>query len=266
MKKNSFILNKYTLSLLILLLCLVADIILHKGMSRVLIPKSFTENRTPQYLKLCENPLIISNKKWSKAVNSVEKMQQIASAIAGLEMDVYFDTTKNLLQVYHDSSETIHPFIEDILNVYATRKLTASIWLDFKNLSVANEKKSLAYISLLRQQYQLQNKLIVESSSPQCLHSFCDSGFFTSYYTPFFNPYLHTEKDIIEAIDTIAVNLKKYPAGALSGYYFQYPLLKKFFPNYPILIWAEKDRYSFVSNIFNRTLGNDPQVKIVLYP
>ncbi|MBC7629794.1 hypothetical protein [Ferruginibacter sp.] len=265
MKKNSFILNKYTLSLLILLLCLAADIILHKGMSRVLIPKSFTDNRSPQYLKLCDNPLIISKKKWIKAVNTVQKMDQIAADAAGLEMDVYFDTVKNLLQVYHDSTETTRPFIEDILNVYATRKLTASIWLDFKNLSIANEKKSGAYISFLRQRYQLQNKVIVESSSPQYLHSFCDSGFFTSYYTPFFNPYLHTEKEIVQAIDTIALNLKMYPASALSGYYFQYPLLKKFFPNYPILIWAENDRYSFVSNIFKRTLDNDQQVKIVLY-
>jgi hypothetical protein len=266
MKKSYFLLNKYTLSVLILLICLAADIILHKGMSRVLVPKSFTINRSPQYLKLREQPLVVANKKWSKAVNTVQKMEQLPAGTAGLEMDVYFDTSKNKLLVYHDSSESNHPFIEEILNVYKARQLTASIWLDFKNLTPVNKDKSLRYISFLRQQYQLQNKVIVESSVPECLPAFCDSGFFTSYYTPFFNPYLLTEKQITSVIDTIAGNLTKYPASALSGYYFQYPMLKKFFPNYPVLIWAEKDRYSFVSNIFNYSLGSDAQVKIVLYP
>lgn len=265
MKKNSFLLNKYTLSVLILLFCLGVDIFLHKGMSRVLIPKTFTVNRRPQDLKLCEQPLIISSKKWNKAVNTAEKMRRLPADAAGLEMDVYFDTTKNLLQVYHDSSELSQPFIKDILDVYKARQLSASIWLDFKNLSVANEGKSLLYISFLRQRYQLQNKLIVESSSPQCLPAFCDSGFFTSYYTPFFNPYLLSEKELIRVVDTIADNLKKYPASALSGYYFQYPFLKKFFPNYPVLVWAENNKFSFVSNIFNYMLVSDAQVKIVLY-
>jgi hypothetical protein len=266
MKKNYFLLNKYTLSLFILLLCLAGDIILHKGMSRVLIPKSFTARRQPQYIKLCEEPLMVSNKKWSKAMNTVQKMEQLPVATAGLEMDVYFDTGKNVLQVYHDSSENNRPFIEDILNVYKARQLTASVWLDFKNLSPVNKDQSLNYISFLRRKYQLQSKVIVESSVPQCLPSFCDSGFFTSYYTPFFNPYQLTETQTAAIIDTIARNLTNYPASALSGYYFQYPLLKKFFPNYPVLIWAEKNPFSFVSNVFNYSLVNDPRVKIVLYP
>ncbi|MEO6229472.1 MAG: hypothetical protein ABJB11_20255 [Ferruginibacter sp.] len=266
MKKNSFILNKYTLPLLILLLYLGVDIILHKGMTRVLIPKSFNSNLHPQYIQPLDVPLTISDKKWQKAVNTVQKMQQLANNAPGLEMDVYFDTTKNLLQVYHDSSETVRPLIEDILAVYKARKLSASIWLDFKNLSLCNEKKSLDYIVFLRRQYGLQNKIIVESGSPQYLKMFCDSGFFTSYYTPFFNPYLISATTLMQAIDTIAYNLKKYPASALSGYYFQYPALKKFFPNYPVLIWAENDNYSFVSGIFNYKLGKDPRVKIVLYP
>lgn len=266
MKKNSFIRNKYTVSLLILLLCLAVDIVLHKGMSRVMLPKSFTVNRNPQMLNRCDNPLTVTDKRWKKAVNTVQLMEQVTLDVAGLEIDVYFDTTRNVLLAYHDSSQREHPLVEDILNVYQARKLTASLWLDFKNLTPSNEKQSLAYLSVLRQRYQLQNKMIVESYAPQCLHSFCDSGFFTCYYTPFFNPYKLTEKEITRAIDTIASNLKKYPASALSGYYFQYPLFKKFFPNYPVLIWAQKDRFSFISTVFNYSITSDPQVKIVLYP
>lgn len=265
MKKYSSIINKYTLSLFMLLLCLGVDIILHKGMSRVILSKSFTAKISPQKLSRCEQPLIITGKKWVKAVNTLQRIEQLNADAAGFEIDVYFDTTKNYFEVYHDSSEHIYPKIEDILKVYQARKLSCSIWLDFKNLSAVNEKQSLAYILFLRQQYHLQNKLIVEAALPQCLQSFCDNGIYTSYYTPFFNPYQITEKEVIQAIDTITSNLKKYPTAALSGYYFQYPLLKKFFPDYPLLTWSENSNLSLLSNIFNRILLNDNQVKIVLY-
>ena len=108
--------------------------------------------------------------------------------------------------------------------------------------------------------------MIIESSDPQLLQSFCDSNFYTSYYTPFFNPYLITENESIYTIDLISTNLKKYPTSAISGYYFQYPFLKKYFPNYPLLIWADKGNYSLVGNIFNNMLGKDEQLKVVLRP
>lgn len=265
MKINSSVINKYTLSLYILLLCLGTDIMLHKGMSRVILPKLFTDKISPQKFHKCEQTLIVKGKKWVKAVNTLKRIEQVNADAAGFEMDVYFDTAKNYLAVYHDSSEQGYPKIEEILKVYKERKLSCSIWLDFKNLSAQNEKQSLNYMLLLREEYHLQNKLIVESALPKYLHSFCDSGFYTSYYTPFFNPYLLTEKQLIQAIDTIAFNLKKYPTAALSGYYFQYPFLKKFFPDYPLLTWSENSKFSLFSNIFNQMLLNDDRVKIVLY-
>lgn len=265
MKINSFIINKYTLSIFILLLCLVIDILLHKGMSRVILQKSFTDKIKPQKFSRCEQPLIINGKNWVKAVNTVQSIEQLNMDAPGFEMDVYFDTTKNYLQVFHDSSQQDYTKIEDILKVYKERKLSCPIWLDFKNLFAQNEKKSLNYILYLREEYNLQNKLIVEGALPQHLQSFCDSGFFTSYYVPFFNPYQLTENELLQIIDTIASNLKKYPVAALSGYYFQYPLLKKFFPEYPVLTWTKKSNLSLVNNIFNKILLNDEQVKIILY-
>lgn len=266
MKIKRSIINKYTLPLFILLLCLFTDIVLHKGMSRVILPKSFTDKRGVQKFRRCEQPLVNNGKKWVKAVNTIQKIRQLNTDVPGFEMDVYFDTTKNYLEVYHDSSEERYPRIEEILEVYKQRKLSCSIWLDFKNLSGKNEKKSLKYILHLRKEYSLQNKLIVECMLPQYLQSFCDSGFFTSYYVPFFNPYQLTENELLQTIDTIALNLKKYPVAAISGYYFQYPFLKKFFPEYPVLTWTQKSNYSLVSNIFNRLLVNDDHTGIVLYP
>jgi hypothetical protein len=44
MKKNRFLLNKYTVTVFILLAYFAGDVLLHKGMSRVLFGSSFTDH------------------------------------------------------------------------------------------------------------------------------------------------------------------------------------------------------------------------------
>jgi heptose-I-phosphate ethanolaminephosphotransferase len=264
MKIKNILLNKYTLSLFILLLCLAADIIIHKGMSRVMLPENFTDERTAKEYPMCEQTLFAAGKKWVKGINSIDRMRQVDTTIDGFEVDVYFDTVKNYLEVYHDSSAMSGVSLDDLLKLYKARNLTAPIWLDFKNLSAANEKQSLQYISSIRYQYNLHNKMIIESSSPQLLQSFCDSNFFTSYYVPLFNPYQVSEKKLVTLLDSMNQILSKYKVASLSGYYFQYPVLKKFFPKYPLLTWIDKSSLSFIGRSFQNRVLSDDHVKVVL--
>lgn len=264
MKK--ILLNKYTISCIIVLLLVAVDVLLHKGMSRVMMPTSFTQQRSAKSYAICQQPLISTDKKWVKAVNTAAELSALDSNTAGIEMDVYFDTTMNTLFVYHDSSVMATTGIESILNVWASKKMQGSIWLDFKNLSFSNKRSALLYISSLRERFGLANKLIVESSDPASLDVFCRQGFFTSYYVPFFNPYSLSEQELLQTIDDIAQQLTQHKVSALSGYYFQYPFLKKYFPEFPILTWTDYSAVSMVSNIFSTSLLNDQQIKVVLYP
>ena len=266
MKKFGFITNKYTVSALILLCLLLADIILHKGMSRVIIPSSFTDKIIPVNLPLCDQKLLQKNKHWVKAVDNIELMQKLPGNTAGIECDVYFDISKNHFEVYHDSTAPSTLDLDSLLAVYFSKKLGANIWFDFKNLNRENSMPSLNEITRLKNKYNLSGQVIVESSSPQFLKTFCDSGYFTSYYVPLFNPYQATENEIIQFADSVRNNLTKYPASAVSGYYFQYPVLKKFFPNYPILTWTDNTSISVVSYVFKRQLENDESIKVILYP
>jgi hypothetical protein len=265
MKKNRFLLNKYTVGVYILLAYFALDMFLHKGMLRVLLPAASVERRYPIHFTPCGQTLVNTGKKWVKAVNTVQAIEDLPRDTPGFEMDVYFDTVKNCLLLYHDSANYSTLNIEAVLKVYKEKNLSASIWLDFKNLFAHNEQQSLRYITALRKTYGLTGKLIIESSLPQCLQSFCDSGFFTSYYVPFFNPYRATKPAQVNFIDTVSANIRAYPTTALSGYYFQYPLLKEFFPGFPILTWAEKPGISFTAAIFNRKLLKDSTLQVILY-
>ena len=266
MIKTSFFTNKYALSVILLVCCLLADIILHRGMSRVIIPATFTEKRKPQNFKNCNAPLIHHTKRWLKSVGNIAEMQQLPKETDGFQLNVYFNADGNILKIHNDSLSVAALTADTLLNIYKQRNLTASLWFNLKNL---NEKNSAAIFFLmlhLRQQYNLFNKIIIVSDAPQYLNNYCDSGFFTGYNVPNFNPYKMPEDTLVKYIDIMAFNLKKFPVSAVAGSYFQYPVLKKYFPNFPILTWTDKTTLSLVSSVFNTRLENDPQVKIVLYP
>src|SRR5215203_3793181 len=91
-------------------------------------------------------------------------------------------------------------------------------------------------------------------SSPDVWQEFTANEFFTSYYVPFFNPYQLEKKSLDTLINTISVNLAKYEISAVSGYYFQYPFLKKYFVGVPILTWRDKYHFSIVGSMFNARL------------
>ena len=266
MKSKHYFINKYFIGIVLILILLCVDILFHKGMTRVLIPDSFVEDIAPADFPHCNNALIVPSKNWVKAVDNEPAMKKLAVNTGGFEVDVYFDTKIHSFYVYHDSAGMSSLTIDHLLDIYKNRNLTSSIWFDFKNLNNYNQEQSVNACIALRKKYNLQNKMIIESSRIDYLPRFCENGFFTSYYTPYFNPYQMDKNDLIKIIDTISYNLKLYPVSALSGYYFQYPFLKKFYPNYPILTWSMDNNFSLVSAIFNRQLKNEPHLKIILYP
>ncbi|MBC7934293.1 MAG: hypothetical protein H7Y86_02885 [Rhizobacter sp.] len=254
------------MSVFILLAILATDIILHKGMSRVIIPEKFTSKRLPQQgFPKCDQVLDVEGKHWIKAVNTITQAKALDSSTNGIEMDVYFDTTENTFFVYHDSAHISHVQAAEIFSALAEKKQHIPIWLDFKNLAKENQQPALAHLTLLKNNFHLEKKLLVESSDPSLLQLFCDSGFFTSYYVPFFNPYQEKEDELIQRVDEITALLKKYPVSALSGYYFQMPFLKRFFPAFPVLTWTDDSKVSIINTVFNRRLEKDEQVHIILH-
>lgn len=264
--KKGFLTNKYTLSVFILLAVLATDIYLHKGMSRVMLPESFTDKRAPQPgLQPCNQQLNTTGKRWIKAVNSIKLAAAVDSLASGIEIDVYFDSVAGQLYAYHDSAAVERTLLTDILQHFKDRGKAMPVWLDFKNLSTINSNPALESLLALRNQFSLHNKLIVESSVPQLLRPFCENNFYTSYYVPLFNPYTATEEELTRQVDFIASALKLYPVTALSGYYFQTPFLKRFFPAFPVLTWIDDAKMSLVTNLFNRQLERDTSIFIVLH-
>ncbi len=247
-------------------LYIVVDVVGHKGLIRTLLPKEFPSYKIDNSFPKTNNTLINTGKEWVKAVNTKELMNAIDEECSGIECDVYFEKEKELFEVHHDIDNSNGLNLIELLDEYGKRGLTASIWLDFKNLDDSNYIQAITVLSGLRIKYKLTNKLLVESNRADLLTVFSDSGFFTSYYSPLFNPYLISNQEIKYCVDSVSAMIKRSRVNAISGYYFQYPFLHHYFPGYPILIWAANNRYSVVNRLFKKKMATTKEVFIVLYP
>ncbi len=258
--------NKYKLMVFIISLYLLVDVLQHKGQTRVLFPKTFTKARQKTLLPQSKSTLINRDKTWKKGVNTKEELNKLSTDIAGFECDVYFDTTKKIFDVHHDADKSIGYNLNELLQLYQQKEMQSSIWLDIKNLGDLNSPIILQSLIKLRQTYHLQNKIIVESGRANLLSTFSDSSFFTSYYIPLFNPYTINKTEINSWADSIASVISKSKVNALSGYYFQSSFLSHYFPKYPVLTWVDNSSFSLVNYFFQRNMGVDKSIVILLKP
>lgn len=258
--------NKYKVMAFIVGLYVIADVVQHKGMMRVMLPVRFPLYKTDSSLPKNDNTLVNTDKEWIKGIDSKELMNSISATSSGVEFDVYFDLPKKIFDVHHDPDHSIGLNLEDQLQVYTQRGMKASIWLDLKNLDDSNYISAVTTLSVLCSKYNLTNKLLVESNRADLLTVFSDRGFFTSYYIPVFNPYLLNEAEIKHWVDSVSAVINTSKVNALSGYYFQYRFLHHYFPNYPILIWAANDRLSLVNKLYKKHIAGTKEVFIALYP
>lgn len=249
----------------IISLYLLADVLQHKGQARVLFPLQYPVFKT-DVAEPGNNTLINKDKHWLKAVNTVNRMYLVNKNSSGFECDVYFNIQQNEFEVHHDPDKATGTMLQDLLKHYQQQNLTASLWLDFKNLNSSNAFAALSRLMQLRKDFNLKDKILVESSQANILTAFADSGFFTSYYTPMFNPYKINDAEKKIWADSIAASIKNSKVDALSGYYFQYPYLHHYFPNYKILTWVETDKLSLVNWLFTNKIAADKAIFISLNP
>jgi hypothetical protein len=238
----------------------------HKGQTRVLFPKDFPEAKHESLLPQSKTILVNKDKNWKKGVNTKEQMNKLDPDDAGFECDVYFDTTSGSFDVHHDPDKTIGYSLDNLFQFYQQKKMQAGIWLDVKNLDDSNAASVLQSLIELRNKYKLQNKILVESGMANLLTAFSDSGFFTAYYTPFFNPYKMNKDELNLMADSMASVVSKSKINALSGYYFQCSFLSHYFPQYPVLTWVDKSSISLVNFLFQRKINADKSIFIALKP
>ena len=251
---------------LILGLYLVSDLVQHKGLVRTMLPKKFPGAATTDISSAMTNRIDPPGKAWVKGVNTIGRLKEEAMASPGFECDVYFHLQGNFFDLHHDAESAGTPRLDSLLDYYQSAGLHSFIWLDFKNMRDSNYREALGTLIELRRRFGLERKILVESGRPDLLNAYADSGFYTIYYPPAFNPYLLSDDSLRYWTDYIAAKIHNNGINALSGYYYQYRFFEYYFPHQQVLLWAPNDRFSLVNRLFRWRINGDNRVPVCLYP
>ncbi len=174
---------------------------------------------------------------WAHRVNSNEKLIQALDKFKGIEFDVVFLQNDNDFDINHPPAKSIHLLLDKYCSIIPNPS-NYHYWVDFKNLTSENKQQSLNKLNYLANKYKInKTNMVVESSNPSNLEGYTKAGYFTSYYLPIELSKLN-EKDLRTQIDQIKININKYPSLAISSYFKDYPLMKKYFPKRNKLLWA----------------------------
>lgn len=210
---------------------------------------------------LCQ-PQERPSKVWLHRANDIAKAQYFQDKYTGLELDVHYVDSLNTFVVQHDFGANSKVRLEDWFASIDNRS-NLGFWIDFKNLDYGNMEAAAKEMARLRETYNLQGMIIVESSSAGCLKAFEDLNFRTSYYIPF--AYTSTlDHDKLQAFtDRVRDSIKKHELKTISGYFFQYQFMKDSFPEMRKLIWYELYDTA-VRNDFIRKANEDDKTDVIL--
>ena len=202
------------------------------------------------------------DKIWAHRVNSVEKLNSALNYFDGIELDLVYNSEKNVLDVNHPPTATVGLNFEDYLIAIEKNKFPY-LWLDVKDLNKENAKLILDKLLLLfnSKNYPL-HKVLIESRQAKELLIFEKKGFKTSFYLPP-NLYNKDSLGLSKSILEIKNIIKIQPNIAISTSFKDYNIIKKEFPNHQKYIWALVKPLHF--NHFKiREILKDKSVEIVL--
>jgi hypothetical protein len=119
--------------------------------------------------------------------NSVEAVKSaLRAGVKGIEIDVHYVQTTGKFVVNHDrlpeselaKKKDLHTFFTELHEDLAKAEF---FWLDFKNLDVANLNQSIEELSKVCKEFELENKLFIESPDPFLLRSVSLAGIKTIF-------------------------------------------------------------------------------------
>ena len=204
------------------------------------------------------------DKIWAHRVNSIEKLEGAIKYYEGVELDLIYDSKKDILDVNHTPGESIGLNFETYLKTIKPSDYPY-LWLDIKTLDQTNADLILNKLVLLfkAKQYPLE-KVLIETQQPEVLPLFEVKGFKTSYYLPT-NLHLKKGLELERSIDKIKETIISQPNISISTNYRDYKVLKEYFPEQNKYIWAITSFTGLSEYSKIRTILKDETVSAVLF-
>lgn len=196
------------------------------------------------------------NKIWAHRVNSVERYRLLKGKLAGTETDITWRPSEKRFGVYHPPLEKQAITLDSFLQVVDTK--TGLLWLDTREIPVADTNAVFAELERLNQAHQLKMNAVLELYDLAVANYLAGKGYWVALNISPEKMSAYSQQQWKAYRDSMSAEI-----AFVSQEDVHLPFLKQHFPGKDIITWS----ISF-NNYFNRAalkrLVNDPQVKIVL--
>jgi hypothetical protein len=195
---------------------------------------------------------------WPHRVNSIRRLHFLYPDFAGFECDIQFDAASNKLFIAHDSDDINSPVFTDYLS--GEDKDHKLFWLDVKNLDSLNQESFCSDLQQLDQQYDIKNRVIIESPNSAVLSRINKSGWLCSLYLP--SAFSKQASDSQNSMGDIAGYLQTN-TGLISQDASLHDLMTKDFPQAKQLIWDIRFKDALNKDLLLK-LANDSSLLLCL--
>ena len=171
---------------------------------------------------------------WLHQVNTPKRLRAYFDRYGGFELDVFYNAERGTFVVHRNNPNgevTLDMMFGEMPDV--GKKF---FWLDFKNLGFDNKDDALKeLIAVVGRNIMRKSHIIIESSNPQYLDDFAQTGFLTSYYFP--SLYRVKKKDVYATLAAAAEQYKNSSVDFVSGDVRSFNYLDYYFPEAVKLYW-----------------------------
>jgi heptose-I-phosphate ethanolaminephosphotransferase len=201
---------------------------------------------------------------WLHRVDSVERAELMAGEYRGLELDVVYDSAGGYFDVGHPPVPSVGLSLEQLIGSIPD-PTNHYFWIDFKNLTEANEVPSCALLESIARKYGLMRHMIVESTNPRALSCFGERGFYTSYYLfPDATLESMSPAQVRVYYEEVKANLQASRVNALSSNYRSLPFIRKYFPGMDVLLWYLEPARNLRFYATRAYLAHQGRVRVIL--
>ncbi len=207
----------------------------------------------------------VGDKVMAHRVNSLEKLTYTSMFYSGVELDLVYHAENQSFDINHPPAKSINLNLDQYFAKIDNKNL--KIWLDLKNLNLANASLAANTLDKLVKKHGLNKSLIlVESPEVELLPIFAALHFKTSFYLPH-QLHAKSENSLNKTIDSIKILLAKHPTTGVSSDVKNYEILQKHLNKTPKYLWDLHSSLSkkHIQNHKNfRRYAKDSSVKIIL--
>ena len=203
-------------------------------------------------------------KLWLHRCNSLEKMEEKEKVYDNVEVDLVY-RGNGVFDVTHDADVSfglkLDPYFAEIA------KDDGHLWLDIKNVNLANCKEMDEDLDSLCQAYKVdKDQLIIEGGNVDALNFFTQDDYYTSYYVPFDKPSRLTDQEIEACVDSLRViaDSKKVKALSFPGWWYK-DIKQTLHRPIDLLTWKHRTtQWEFFIQPIHYQMMKDNQLKVIL--